>query len=316
MGIKENIHYWQISLNNPEPIIDDFYFNDDIIISDRSLINKIERLRELIINYCVIIEKNKEAVSQILDEINDIIISIDNIQYTEFIAFWKSLDLSYSSFRTLDNHKNVLSTILNKYCERRRKLYDKLGYTNVIVQALYDSGSSRRKGASGIKKLIHLIQNIFGDISHIRNINEIGQSTIGYFQPDKVDKLFFNDFIKQYKIQFRFGQDHQGKYPDMILKVNDEFFIIEAKHIKESGGAQDKQILETIEFIRYYGDWDNIHYLSFVDGTYFNNFIKNNKDNKINKQIEQIEGYLKENSNNYFVNSYGLISLFMDLKGI
>ena len=102
---------------------------------------------------------------------------------------------------------------------------------------------------------------------------------------------------------------HQDKEPDIVLKINDKSFIIEAKHIKESGGAQDKQIVELIEFIRYSEELENVHYVSFMDGIYFNNFswAKKGDETKVNKQKRQLKSTL-------FVNTSGLLSLFEDLK--
>lgn len=209
------------------------------------------------------IEKDKNSASKILDEIYEIIISMDKIQYTEFIAFWKVLDMSYSVFKKLPNQKYqkfILENLLQKYCEKRRKIYDKLGYSNVTVQALYDSGTSRKKGTSGIKKLVALIQKTLGNIPRVKTVNELMTFPIAYFLPDKGDKYLFKEFCKKFGVQYKFGKDHQGKKPDMILKVKNRFFVIEAKHIKESGGAQDRQIGETIEFIRYSEEKGNIHY--------------------------------------------------------
>lgn len=265
------------------------------------------------------IEKDKNSRSKILDEILDeiyeIIISMDKIQYTEFIAFWKVLDMSYSIFKKLPNPKFILEGLLQKYCERRRKLYDKVGYSNVTVQALYDSGASRKKGASGIIKLVNLIQKTLGNIHHVKTISTLRTVPIGYFLPDKGGKYLFEEFCKKFEVQYKFGKDHQGKEPDMVLKVNHYFFIIEAKHIKESGGSQDKQIVETIEFIKYSEDKNDIHYLSFMDGVYFNNFIWVKDDNnKVGRQKKAIEKYLDENENNFFVNTTGLITLLNDLS--
>jgi hypothetical protein len=315
MALKENKYYWEISLRNPEPAVDDFYIFDEVIVSDKDLIKKVERLRELIISYCVITEKDKSTAAKILDEIYNIIISIDKIQYTEFVAFWKALDISYSVFKTLPNQKTILNELLQKYCERRRKLYDKLGYSNVTVQALYDSGTSRKKGVSGNDKLISLVLKIVRiNVPHVRNMSELMASSPAYFLPDKGDKALFEEFCKNYKIRYVFGKDHQGKEPDIVFKINNRFFIIEAKHIKESGGAQDKQIVELIEFIKYSEDPDTIHYISFMDGVYFNNFIlvKDSNDTKVNRQKKAIEENLIKHKKNFFVNTAGLLSLFED----
>ncbi|WP_022669920.1 hypothetical protein [Hippea alviniae] len=317
MALKRNIEYWQISLKNPEPAADEYYIFDEVIIEDKELIRKVERLRELIISYRVMLDKDKKAAEKILDEIYEIITSIDKIQYTEFIAFWKALDMSFSVFKKLPNQKLILAELLEKYCSRRRQLYDKLGYSNVTVQALYDSGASRKKGTAGIIKVLDLASKILSlkKDEHLKTIKEVETCNRGYFSPDKGDKRLFKLFCKRFNIVYQFGKDHQGKEPDIVLKIGDHFFIIEAKHIKESGGAQDKQIVETIEFIRYSENSKFIHYLSFMDGVYFNNFIWTPLENntKVNRQKEDIEKYLKDNPNNLFVNTAGLKEIFKDL---
>ena len=319
MALKRNTKYWEISLNNPEPAADEYYIFDEIILGDRNLIQKIERLRELIISYCVILEKNKKTAKNILEEIYCIITSIEKIQYSEFVAFWKALDMSYSVFMKLPdkNKKVILAELLEKYCQRRRKLYDKLGYSNTTIQALYDSGASRKKGTAGTIKILDLANKILGlnENNRLHTIKEIRNCNSGYFLPDKGDKELFKQFCKKFKVLYQFGKDHQGKEPDIVLKVQKHFFIIEAKHIKESGGAQDKQIVETIEFIRYSEKSKFIHYLSFMDGVYFNNFIwtPSKGSLKIKRQKDDIERYLNTNSNNFFVNTAGLKALLKDL---
>jgi hypothetical protein len=318
MVLRDNLYYWNESLKNPESVGDEHYAFDEIIVENEELTQKIQRLRELVISYCITTEKDKNVTSKILDEIYTIITSIDKIQYTEFIAFWKSLDISYSVFQELIDQKvqkDILNELLQKYCEKRLKLYDRLGYSNITVQALYDSGASRKKGAAGVEKLVDLIRGVFGNIPCVKDLHALINISIGYFLPDKGDERLFREFCNNFNVKYRFGGDHQGKVPDMVLKVNKHFFIIEAKHIKESGGAQDKQIVETIEFIRYSENSSNLHYLSFMDGVYFNNFISvQDNISKVGKQKEAIERNLNNNKNNFFVNTAGLKSLLKDLS--
>ncbi len=314
--MKENIYYWTISLNNPERIIDDFYFFDEIIVDNGETIESIQQLRELITCYCVIKKLDKDASAKIVDSILNIIVSVDRIQYTEFIAFWKVLDLSYSIFKKLDNKKQILTELLDKYCERRYKLYDKLGYSNTIVQALYDSGASRKKGDVGIDKVLNILKSVIQNPIRATKMNILLGSKIAYFLPDKNDKKLFENFLKSLNIRYKFGSVHQGKRPDIVVKINDKFIIIEAKHIKEKGGAQDKQVLELIEFIKYSEAAHNIHYVSFMDGLYFNNFIFEQTDNKVIRQKEMIEDLLSKNKNNFFVNTVGLKELLKDIYGI
>jgi Holliday junction resolvase len=324
--LRDNFYYWNESLKYKENIFDDSYFINQIIVNDEELISKVEKLRELIVTYCVLKEEqgDTEAVLQkIFNNILNLIESTEQIQYTEFVAFWKTLDISYSTFKDYSNEekKDILKSILELYCENRRKIYDRLGYTNTTVQALYDAGASRKKGKLGIKKIETLLENILNisntEYLKVENLKDFEGKKICYLLPDsnKSDKEIFDDFIKRKHLDYRFGREHQNKYPDIVIKICEHYFIIEAKHTKESGRAQDKQIVEIIEFIKYSENVDNIHYVSFLDGIYFNKFIslkdKDNK-NKVLSQIRDIENALKYNKNNFFINTYGLKLLIED----
>ncbi len=306
--------YWQISLENPEPIQDEYYVFDELIIEDQELIRRVERLRELIISYCVLLEKKSEVIDEIFSEIYSIIISIDKIQYHEFIAFWKVLDLSYSVFKKLPNKRNILKGILTEYCNRRRKHYDKMGYSNVTVQALYDIGTSRKKGSAANNKIIDIIKNIFKNSIHAKNFYELENSYVAYCLPDRGGKAIFDKFCNKYKIKYEFGKQHQGKILDILLKMGEHIFLIEAKHMKE-GGAQDKQVVEIIDFIKYQEESDNFHYVTFLDGVYFNKFSKKHiQKSKIKKQKDDIVRNLEKNINNFFLNTAGLKSLIKDIE--
>ncbi len=312
--MKNNKSYWEMSLKNPEPETDKYYISDEIIVDNPKFTKEIERLRELIRSYCEIAEKDKNSASEILDEICKKVMSVDKIQYTEFIAFWKTFDMSYSVFKNLPEKRQILEKLMVRYCERRCKLYDSLGYSYITVQALYDNGVSRKKGSSAINKLTDILKETFKNISHINSLDTLNVP-IGYFLSDSKDKQLFVKFCNKLNIKHEYGTGNQAKQPDLVLKVKNDFFIIEAKHIKEGGGAQDKQVGELIEFIKYSENSDKIHYVAFLDGGYFNNFIKANKtiDSKINMQKRDIELFLDKNKNNFFVNTEGLRTLLKDL---
>jgi hypothetical protein len=316
MEIKDNIYYWRFSLENPEPLIDEYYYFDEIIVNDNKFIEEVEKLRELIITYCSMINIDIDASLKVLERIHEIINSTEKIQYTEFIAFWKVFDLSYSKYKEAPKIKQfeVLANLLKKYCESRIPLYRKLGFTNTTVQALYDAGASRKKSISGIRKILDMVSGIFGyDIPYADTIEEVKNYKMTYFLPDQKDKNMFYNFCRFYNIEYKFGVEHQGKLPDIVLKIGDHLFIIEAKHLKEPGGAQDKQISELIDFIKYSEKQEHVHYIAFLDGPYFNYFI-NIRGSKIKKQRDAIEQNLKRNPRNFFVNTAGLKILLEDLK--
>lgn len=315
MPLKDNLHYWQTSLDNLELAHDDYYVFDEIIVDDKNLILNVNKLRDLIISYCVLLEKDEEsALNKIFNEIFSLITTIDKIQYHEFVAFWKVLDISYSLFCKLPDKAIILRNILYSYCQRRRKLYDQMGYSNVTVQALYDIGASRKKGVAGNIKLIDLIKGKFKIAVHATRLSDLDNYQIAYFEPDRKEKRLFLRLCEKYNLTYEFGQSHQGKIFDIFLKLYDYIFLIEAKHMKEGGGAQDKQLVEVIDFIGYTEDRPNVHYLTFMDGVYFNRYAGDtDPKNKTGKQKQAILENLNRFKSNFFVNTIGFKSILNDL---
>lgn len=321
MGLKDNLYYWNESLKNPEPEFDDYYIFDNVIVSDQDFIKIIEHLRELIITYCVFCEKKTKPPSEIFDEIYDIITRIRNVQYNEFNAFWNTLDMTYSVFEKLpsDKKKEIVKVILEKYCERRLKLYNKLGYSNVTVQALYDSGSSRKKGSVGITKLVSICEKYFDNLNHSVTIDHFNNHNICYILPDRGDSVLFKRILEENNLRFEYGKGMQNKIPDLLIKYFDQIFVIEAKHLKEGGGEQNKSVGELIEFVRQREDLSNVHYIAFMDGVYFNLFIspsqnKVKKENKIDQQRNDIMKALLKNKSNFVLNTMGFNLLLEDLQ--
>lgn len=315
MPLEDNLVYWQISLDNLEPAHDEYYVFDELIVHDTNLTSKANSLRDLIVSYCVLLEKNEEsALNKIFNEIYNLVTTIDKIQYHEFVAFWKVLDISYSQFCKLPNNKAILKNILIKYCQRRRKLYDQLGYSNVTVQALYDFGASRKKGVAANNKLIDIIKDNFNNAVHARNLDDLDNNQIVYCEPDRKDKRLFLRLCKKYNISYEFGKTHQDKIFDLFLKIEKHLFLIEAKHMKEGGGAQDKQVVEVIEFIAYTESHPYIHYITFMDGVYFNRYANEvDVSTKTGKQKQSILENLEKCKSNFFVNTEGLKSILNDI---
>ena len=79
--------------------------------------------------------------------------------------------------------------------------------------------------------------------------------------------------------------------------------IVEHKILKESGGGQDKQLTEIIDFVGQ--DERGVNYISFMDGILFNEFNNQKKKNKLTTEKNNIVGNLKRCPYNYFVNEYG-----------
>ena len=81
---------------------------------------------------------------------------------------------------------------------------------------------------------------------------------------------------------------------------------MEMKTMKGSGGGQDKQLVEVINFIRYAENDERIHYITFMDGEYVNMLFRSQQP-KIRRQYADIVNCLKSNPGNYFVNTAGFV---------
>jgi hypothetical protein len=346
MPVRENAYYWEYSLKYPEPedLEEEAYIHDQLIVEDNDYLREVNNLRELLTTYCTLSkfsgdrssltqeEKytqlpfndkphgNSSAIyEKILQEVDRIIMRVQNIQYTEFVAYFKCLGLSHSDYRKYADEQRriaLLEKILQKYCERRRELYDRLGYTYVTQQALYDSATSRTQGSSGIQKLRQLIERVSQDSGiPIQEIIEASQfaknSSKCSFHVVRTRKNFL-ELKTAIGFAYKYGQEKQSKIPDLMIWINDRLLILEAKHIRESGGAQDKQIGELIDFISQSED-KPISYVAFLDGRYFNRLIDPPPEGKVREQRSDIEKALRKYPNNYFVNTSGLLKLLADL---
>jgi hypothetical protein len=339
-----NIDYWRYSLDYPEPedLEEEPYIHDEYIVNDSNYLAQVNYLRDLLTTYCTLsrfIERepscthkelgvsaatadepseNPQDIYQlVLKEIDRLLINVENIHHTEFVAYFKCYGISHSDYRREKNMQQrltLLREILQRYCKNRKERYDQLGYTHVIQQALYDSAVSRTQGASGIQKLRQIIGQSARDskvtIQEAKTSFEFTQSEYSFY-PISYKKAF-EELREKVKLRYEYGQKSQGKIPDLVIKIKDRLLILEAKHIKESGGAQDKQIDELIKFISQKEE-GLISYVAFLDGRYFNKFRDTLSAEKVRRQREAIEKALQDYPNNYFVNTAGLHKLLADL---
>ena len=178
------------------------------------------------------------------------------------------------------------------------------------VQAILDSNSSRRKGELGENKLIKILKKLkFKKVENWVNFNK-QKMCIAQFS----DKIFSTKNVKG-KLNLKMPLKKQGKKLDLIIKFNKKIFLLEAKHSNVGGGGQNKQISELIEILSIKKERINVHYISFLDGTYSNYLLGkiSKKAERILKQREEIEEYLKNNPNNFWVNTIGFKNLISDL---
>ena len=199
--------------------------------------------------------------------------------------------------------------MLLRYCEERHNIYLNHGYSNSILQVMSDHYSHKRNSKSSIEKILSILLNY--KLKRIKTINSLKQKN-WYFLPDKGNKNLFDLFLKKYNLKMQSRLFEQNKLPDIVIKLRGEFYICELKTINGSGGGQNKQIVELINFIRYSEVEKKVHYLAFLDGDYSSLLFTSNVPKIIN-QRDDISKLLQKNEQNYFVNTAGFKKLLNDI---
>mgnify|MGYP003394146616 CR=1 FL=1 len=320
MNKIDNIELLSFSLNNPEPILDDYYIKKgNLVISDDPKKSTDLMLKNLDLIECISAysfakkSKNKSSINDALSSALNIVMS-KNINFSEFVSFWPIVDISYSLFRNLeeDDQKEILEEIMNKYVELRHGLYSNIGYSATTLQVGKDAKAHKESGNLAIKKVSELLEKR-GFLNS--NTEDLGNFFSGkskkYLVADKAGKKLFKKIIKEKGIKFKWSRGKENKMPDFLVRDADDIFIMEHKHMKEGGGGQNKQVNELIDFINFSENNKNVYYISFLDGLYFNLFTDERylKKGKIYDQLKGIKKALSQNKGNYFVNTSGFINL-------
>lgn len=81
--------------------------------------------------------------------------------------------------------------------------------------------------------------------------------------------------------------------------------------MKENGGGQDKQTSEITGFIFRNPEFERLHYVTFMDGIYFNQ-IDSTATAKTLQQYTDIVSALVKYKTNYFVNSFAFKKIIED----
>ncbi len=324
MKTINNIKLFEFSLSNPEPIIDEFYLKKgNLIISGDSknptdLMRKNLDLLESISAYNFAKKnKNQTTTKKAIEKILEIVKN-KNINYSEFVSFWPVVDISYSLFNkmSVEDQAEIIKNIVDKYIELRHDLYLSYGYTPTTLQVGKDAKAHKESGNLGIYKVSKILDKAGYKKANDETLeNFISHGDKKYIEADKKGKKLFKNLLNSYKIKFSWSKNKEQKMPDFLIKHKDDIFIVEHKHMKEGGGGQDKQINEVISFIGFSENNPKIHYISFLDGIYFNLFADKKYLNKgkILNQLENIKQNLKRNEQNYFVNTAGFKKLLKEL---
>jgi len=303
MNLKDNTHYFNISIDNPEPEFEERY----------AVLTKHPDLEKYVENTIEI--KNILTTIKTLDKLNgntDIIYKklyeLTNNEFatkSEWGCFINACDITLESLS--DN--SLLKKIVSLYFQYR-DLKD--GVPSEWVQAIIDKGANRAKGSVGENKLVEIAEERGFKLVDNWNIFSKSEKVIAKFSKNNFD---ITNIKKNLDVDLNF--DSQNKMLDVILKNNEKIIFLEAKHLKEGGGAQDKQIKELISIISHPTNKPNIFYGAFLDGIYSNVILdvspKNNKkETKIITQRKDICKALEINKNSFWFNTAGFREFVKD----
>ncbi len=300
--IHDNLHYFNISENNQEKLLDDFYVFDKKHPELSKYIKNTKEIKNILITIRTL--QNKKEKQAVIDkyflELSKTINKFSNC--SEFACFVNACD---NIIKDVKNEISLLKKITERYFAKR-------AFNEMVpeewVQAILDTNSSRKKGKCGENKLIYILRKQgFKEVSNWEDFLKIDYCVV------KFSKKFNLKNVRK-NLNIKIKTKKQNKTLDLIIKAKNKILLCEAKHLNTSGGGQDKQISELIEILGL-SEKNNISYISFLDGKYSNILLgKNDGGDKIAIQRKEIHEFLKNNINNYWVNTAGFKSLISDLK--
>lgn len=321
-----NKFYFEFSQEHRDTILDFskpigvLVINKNNSESETDLMRKNHELINLITTYETLKKENAikdEYVNIIVDKIIEIIETTDLINYSAFCVYFQVVGYSFNSYKneknkmTINDKRNLFKQLLDLYIDNRHDVYLFHGYSDNILQINCDAASSRRKGKIGIEKMESILNKL--NFFRAKTIQDLKDKPFCFLLPDKGDIYLFNNFLKNNNIVFEFRNSRDNKNPDMLIKIRDNYYILEHKLTNGAGGSQNAEINEIVQFINYSETNPKWHYVACLQGDYFRKLKVNNNEPKTKAQYENIVKNLKWNSSNYFVNGEGFKKLILDL---
>jgi len=308
--MKDNFYYFKESIRNKEKLDPRYMFLSWSENID-ALVETTKEIKELIVT---IKQTNLSGGDSKIfyDKLYELTLS-ENGKKNEFNCFVNACD---STLGTVSKYPETFKMIVDLYIENR-------GVSEHTprewIQALIDKGSQRGLGNVGEEKLIELaVEKGFIKVNDFDSFLANDYAVSKY--SSEINTAAINKLLG-YNINFR----SQGKKLDVVLKAKNKFFLIEAKHIKDSGGAQNKQIGELIGLIDTNVPKD-VYVVAFMDGIYSNEILDltdiqvNNSfeigehgENKLVSQKIEIVDALHNNDNAFWLNTAGYLKLIEDL---
>lgn len=308
----DNIELFNKCLENPVPNIDPIAheaLNKVILPSQKDeyseLLSNNYELYELIQKYSNLNNKGDTSQNETLIKSIDSCLKYEGMNLCPFSQYLMTHDLTYEIYLQKLNLEEK-SFIIDCYLKDRHQLYLNHDYSDIIFQVMNDNYSHKRKTVIGVEKLKKAFKE-----NKIEHFNKEIDQQIFYILPDNGEKQLFKELLEKYHIRFNFAGTHQDKMPDAFIKYNNAFIIVEHKKMKSTGGGQDKQITEIIDFIKF--DERGVYYISYLDGILFNQLIDPSIRQKIYRSKQDILRHLENNPYNYFVNEFGFNLLIKNI---
>jgi len=312
-----NLELLNFSIKNPSPLLDPYYGKGKLVITPSALdknelMRGNERLIELTTVFKYLRAQGKSLrdrdVAKIVEQVIEILETVSGANFTPFSQFFMVHNSAHSSFVNFPSKRkrSFIYEMLARFCDERHELYLSHGYSNAMLQVVADNYSHKRNSKTTINKITDFLGKL--NFARAGTLAEF-MCTPSYFLPDKGDKEIFYGFKRALGIKMKSAKTEQGKLPDLVFQLRGEFFVVEAKMMKGSGGGQDKQLVEIINFVRFKERNEHVHYLTYLDGEYFEMLFSEKGSKKIQSQREDIFSCLKNCPQNYFVNPAGFEKL-------
>lgn len=323
MGTEEimtNLEYFELSIKHKEDLIDPNYNKivdrqvipltideeNALTISNKNVIRYISTIETMINDFHLPLDDEK-IVSLLELIINEL--KTKGMNYSAFCQYFNIHNMNYSIFINLSHNEQieVLKYIIKPYINTRHDIYLSHGYSNIVLQVMSDNYSHKRKGNYGTNKIADCLKLLgIEDLTNSKDKNFNKEKY--YLLSDKTGKKLYKKFAHDFGLHLTDEGKETEKFPDALIKIGSDFFIVEQKNMKENGGGQDKQTLEITDFIDRKPEFEGLHYITFIDGIYFNRIDKNAKAKTLQQYID-IVSVLSKYKSNYFVNSFSFEKL-------
>jgi len=305
--LKDNQHYFKISKDNPESHLDDNYFVIEKHPELKEYVKNIKEIKEILIT---IKKLKEEKEGKLLIE-----------KY--FVKLFESFSSNFANCSELGCFVNACDTtrdliqgdyesfkkVTNLFI-KKREINERVPEN--WVQAIIDSNSSRKKGELGERKLIKILSKKgFVEVKNWDDFHK-NKKCVARFSED----VFPNSSVRE-NLHINMEDEKQEKMLDLIIKIDREIFLLEAKHLNVGGGEQNKQVSELIDILKHKEDNKNIHYIAFLDGTYSNLLLAKSVPKRAKKRIKQrkdIEKFLIKNKNSFWMNTSAFSEFVKDLS--